>query len=51
VQIRIDSSRLIFSKVLHALHIVILQMLKHRLGIFFSTLLILLLRLNGIFNA
>jgi hypothetical protein len=51
VQIRINGSRLIFSKVLHALHIVILQMLKDRLGIFFSTLLVLLLRLNSVFNA
>lgn len=51
MQIGINSSRLIFSEVLHALHIVVLKMLKDRLGVFLSTLLVLLLRLNGIFNS
>ena len=51
MQIRIDSSRLVVSKMLHALHVVLFKMLKNLFRLLLSVLLVLLLRLNGLLNA
>lgn len=51
MQIRIDSSRLVVSKVLHALHVILFEMLKNLFRLLLSVLLVLFLRLNGLLNA
>jgi len=50
MQIRIDSSRLIISKVLHSLHVILFEVLENLFRLLLSVLLVLLLRLDGLLN-
>lgn len=50
MQILIDSSRLIISKVLHSLHVILFEVLENFFRLLLSVLLVLLLRLDGLLN-